>query len=432
MDAERLPGMSHAKRKRRRGPRSFDAVLLRSRLASHTHTSPQGDGRRYSRPTSPFELAGFTILHVNVRGFISHQHELQASIRLMQPRPNIICMNETFLNQSVQQINLEGYVLVSRKDRPRAIHAGGIAVFAKRDVASQIVHLGNSDDAERSWHLLHTDSGPLLLGCWYRPPHCGEVTSIETLHAEIEKYSASTFGTILLGDMNAHNKKWLRFSSHNSAEGTALCNSARTLGLVEMVKSPTRGPHLLDLCLTDMVSNVQCSVIPGVADHNMVLTEVDFGIQVGTERAREVWDFNQANWIGLNTRLATIDWSCLETMHPDDGAEHFTNTVIREAKCFIPVRTKVERTNTHPWINERCLALVAAKHAAMGTPQLATATAECSDGLLAEYQMFVARTRERLRCLARGSKKWWRLSSKLMSKPTKMCSVPSLRRSDGN
>ena len=91
--------------------------------------------------------------------------------------------------------------------------------------------VGTSETAERQVHILHTSCGPFLLINQYRPPHHGEVESIQSLYEDMAIYGRDVFGSIIVGDFNVHNKQWLKFSSHNSPEGYALQNFCRNHGL---------------------------------------------------------------------------------------------------------------------------------------------------------------------------------------------------------
>ena len=96
----------------------------------------------------------------------------------------------------------------------------------------------------------------------------------------------------------------------------------------------------------------------------------------------------------------------------------------------MPVTTKRVAKSTHPWVNEHCRALVARKREAEGTEAYAEALRECSEGLLEAYKKWVAETRDKLRALPRGSKKWWKLARALAQKAEKNSSVPPLKRAD--
>ena len=112
--------------------------------------------------------------------------------------------------------------------------------------------------------------------------------------------------------------------------------------------------------------------------------------------------------------------------------QQFTETVLSLVRKHVPVKKSSGARSTHPWLNERCLALVAAKHRAEGTPEYERCLRECSEGLLQEYKNYVQKTREKLRELPRSSKKWWNLSQALAHKTKAKTGIPPLKREDGS
>eukprot|EP00973_Karenia_brevis_P043917 6081091-Karenia_brevis.AAC.1 len=95
--------------------------------------------------------------------------------------------------------------------------------------------MGDSEIAERTWLVLHTDIGPYLLGAWYRPPQAGEVASIESLPGEQRQYSQHALATVVIGDMNVHQQSWLRHSSGGKTiEGRALQSTAADMQLKQI------------------------------------------------------------------------------------------------------------------------------------------------------------------------------------------------------
>ena len=83
-------------------------------------------------------------------------------------------ITETFLDASTKTLALVGYELVSRLDRRIGFpKSGGIALFVREEFVDRLVHVADSEIRERSWHVLHSDIGPVLLGLWYRPPCYG-------------------------------------------------------------------------------------------------------------------------------------------------------------------------------------------------------------------------------------------------------------------
>ena len=76
---------------------------------------------------------------------------------------SFISLTETFLTKLFIPI-LNGYVFVFRLYRRSGKNGGGIALFARADIAAQVIHIADSDVDERSWHIIHVDTGPILFG----------------------------------------------------------------------------------------------------------------------------------------------------------------------------------------------------------------------------------------------------------------------------
>ena len=211
------------------------------------------------------------IMHVNIQGLRSHLAELSAVICLSDIPPDIVCINETFLDDSIGMVHLEGYDTVGRRDRSYGDDhrkCGGVIVFAISALANHVTLLHTSDESERLWFLIHAENGPYLLCSWYRPPVPGEVESIASFGKELELLRNQALGTLLIGDLNLHSQRWLHHSSPNSSEveGEAMRKLCSELGLRQIVRGPTRGDYLLDLVITD-IESASAAVSSKVADH---------------------------------------------------------------------------------------------------------------------------------------------------------------------
>ena len=114
--------------------------------------------------------------------------------------------------------------------------------------------------------MVHADQGPHLVGVWYRPPAPGETGTVTTFKVEFSALENTSLCIIILGDLNAHNRQWLKYSSHNSTEGRALQDACEDIGLRQIVPKPSRDDHLLDFVLAN-VSGVRTSVLPCIAGH---------------------------------------------------------------------------------------------------------------------------------------------------------------------
>ena len=196
------------------------------------------------------------------------------------------------------------YVLVSRRDRNEG-RGGGITAYQREDF-NGLVHISNCDYEERSWHFLRLEMETILVANWYRPP-ASDHDKFERLYAEVAKYYQEVTGVFISGDLNIHHSKWLRFSNGNTGIGQDLQDFCQYYGLAQLVREPTREKYLLDLALTD-VANCSSTVLPYIADHKMVMSQLPLPEILETSVSREVWVFAKADWKSLSDALGNYDW----------------------------------------------------------------------------------------------------------------------------
>ena len=382
---------------------------------------------------SAAHLPDTCIMHVNIQGLRSHLTELCAVIRLSAEPPDIVCVNETFLDKAVEQIELEGFKVVGRRDRSHNgddRNCGGVIVFAKTEIADLVTLLLTSEASERMWFQIHAENGPYLLCSWYRPPVQGEVESIATFGKELDSLRNQALGTVLVGDLNLHSQRWLHYSSRNSVEGETMRKLCLELGLRQIVREPTRGYYLLDLVVTD-IESANVAVSAKVADHSIVTTRLNLALPQTVAHKREVWSYSKADWDRLKTELHVTDWSFLACRDASLAAATLTQVCLQKAARYIPKRILQARKCTHPWLTDEIVQLVAAKRGATEKAEYAKCVKACSEGIMAEYNSYAARSRQALLDARRGSKQWWMLSRELLMQRTKIDSIPALRSDDG-
>ena len=403
--------------------------------------TPNGDGPRIDNiaPDAAGQPRGtashddistkFSLFHLNVNNLDAHAHLLDALLSLHN-FPDFVAITETHLSKTVDSIKLSKYELVSRRDRQDQSGWGGIALYARCDVHQNIVHLQDSESAEISWHTLHSDVGPLLLGLWYRPPNRGNISAVQCFDQELEGLN-NFVGRIIVGDMNVHNEKWLKFSNGESKEGLELEAVCAAHGLTQRVKDPTRGEYLLDLVLTDMGKQVTCGVFPGILDkdHRCVIANVDVTIPISSPSSRECFNFGKAKWHDFKLALRDIDWTTVFSgLEADAAATAVTDLILSTAKRFIPMKVVTDKPFKHPWVDDECCELLRRKHAAIGTDAFPAARDACTAGFLAKQAKFVSKTRAKLQ--SANAKDWWKLSKELMAKPNGKENIPPLRCGD--
>ncbi len=376
------------------------------------------------------DASSLTFLHANVQGIFSKSADVAYLVERCN-FPQIVGFTETFLDPS-KHFSLKGYVQIARLDRRTGESQGGIILFAKLGFENSIVHIGDSKVHERSWFVVHTDRGAVLLALWHRRPTRGEVQSIEDLYDELGEFGENTIYTIVMGDMNVHEASWLRFSDGTSEEGRALQAFSNITGLEEKVGAPTRGDNLLDLVLSDLAGDLKCAVKPGVSDHEAVVGTISFGMPLEHTVERVLFDYKNAPWAKIKEDLSARDWDLeLSSLCVDDAAAHVSKVIMETLRKHIRHKTSKVRVSTHPWLNDRCRGAIEAKTAAKGTADENIARDECSKILSEEYLKYVERTRTKLSELSNSAKQWWKLSNSLQGRGKTTHGVQPLKRSDG-
>ena len=396
--------------------------------------------RRSGQPRPPTLMISdtFSIFHLNPQG-IENSIKLAKFDTLIQQfqQPTVVGVTETWLDESTKAWTLSGYTRVSRLDR-RVGHPGrgGIALFALDRFAENIVHIADSPVDERSWHIIHCDTGPVLLCLWYRPPHRNEeVDSIRRFDQELGLYSRDTVACIVIGDMNVHNTEWLIHSNGCKRAGVELETVCCTHGLKQHVRDPTRGPYLLDLVLSNFSSGIQCKVLPGVKadDHDGVLTTVNVSVPSSSPVRRQVYDFKHANWDRLKSRLSQVQWGvALAERSVDDAAAWLTSTILEIVNACVPSKWIIDKSYAHPWMNDECREALQRKQDARNTPLYPSERDACSAVFLNAYKQYVVKTRETLRKMEPSSKGWWKIANSLLTKRSTVESIPALQRQDGS
>jgi len=335
-----------------------------------------------------------------------------------------VLLQETWLDASTEEIRTEIYKVVSRRDRSTDTNRGGVLTLARSDF-NHLVHICNSDKDERSWHYLNIEPGNILVGNWYRPG-ATDHDGYESLESELSRFASEYTGVILTGDLNIHHARWLRFSNGNTAQGADLKVLCDNHGLSQLTREPTRQQYLLDLFLSDVPG---CKVTVGayIADHKFLQVSVPVPETNSKIITRYGFQMARAKWSQLENALNSVEWTQLQRGTAEDALNFFMETLWVLLCTFIPYKKINFEKKTHPWINERCSEAIRKKNDAENTPAFEAKRQLCAQVLAEEYQRHIAKLKEKISNLTKGSKQWWRLNRELLDKKSKISSIPPLR-----
>lgn len=187
----------------------------------------------------------FVLFHVKIRNFIGKIPARDGLMKCLRSKPHIVCVSGSGLNSSIGEIrDLFGYNVVARRDRRNGADdrgSGGVIVFAREDALRRINVMAHLDHSETSWSPLHSGRGGVLLRAWYRPQCPAEMDSTTLFSEGYAAHSAFAIGTIAVGDLDVHQRSWLRHSwLSDSAEHSRLRGTCVNLGLKQKIRQPTK------------------------------------------------------------------------------------------------------------------------------------------------------------------------------------------------
>ena len=144
----------------------------------------------------------------------------------------------------------------------------------------------------------------------HKVTHLG-IDSSRSLQEELQTHAAKAVVSVVLGDLNVHHRRWLKFSNRNSWEGEVLCSICKEIGLTQLIREPTQGEHLLDLVLSS-VSEMKTGVLPLIADHKPVTASLKLSVPSHAVAGRNVWRYRQADRERLRDLLDDTCWDHLK------------------------------------------------------------------------------------------------------------------------
>ena len=72
----------------------------------------------------------------------------------------------------------------------------------------------------------------------------------------------------------------------------------------------------------------------------------------------------------VRTHLISVDdWSNFDYTDPESSAEMLQRRLLYYLSICVPTKIIVHQNGSHPWLNDRCYQLVAAKNVAEGTEE---------------------------------------------------------------
>ena len=300
-------------------------------------------------PTVPSKMS-IKIISWNANSINAHSIELKNYIQNCQIKPDVICVQETFL-KSKSKFKIPGYSIES-KNRSDDRRWGGVATFIKEGTIYERIQ-NIPQTLEGVTIKLYTSEGQILITNIYIP------SGTTANDYEILRPIFNQQNSIICGDMNAKNRLW--GSPKNDAQGI------RMIELIDnnyIVLNDGSGTHInndgsmshLDLAIVSNSISVKCSWRTLDEDWNSdhVPTEITFNeAAIFEQTSLPKFKFKKADWAEFKQNCKLVINDSLIDPSMDKMNDNITVAIMSIADLCIP-RKKNRGKKMLPFWNEDC------------------------------------------------------------------------------
>jgi ribonuclease HI len=262
-----------------------------------------------------------------------HAEELKNYLLKCTEKPDIICIQETFL-KPLKSFNLPEYDCV-RKDREGG-RGGGIATFIKSGIDYKI----KETNCTLECIIIELLSGVSILTIVnvYDPPN--KVTNEE----DYKNIFNLTKSAIIVGDFNAHNTMWK--SDRSDRRGLYIEKMLEGFNYVSLntgiptYQKTNGGMSVLDLSFASSAIANKCEW--SIAENNTwgsdhIACVTRFGENIDKENNSSLkWNLKKADWILYKKAFDSDTLNNLYSDNIDMYCDNFTKEILRAAKVSIP------------------------------------------------------------------------------------------------
>jgi len=272
--------------------------------------------------------------------------------------PDAVVACETWLDPSIKdnEIITTKYKLY-RCDRSDGY--GGVFIAVNNDINCQPLQLCDSCELYAVKLFLPNNHSLIIIGA-YRPPN-RDIVYAENLCNTIYNIVLKHPNSIIccLGDFNLPDIDWNTDSicSHRYplAINQLMLKTFADCSFNQMVDSPTRDQNILDIFLTNRPNLIhQCSVEPGICDHDMIYVSVSCKVMKSLRTDRKLYLWNRANFDEIRLKFSTLISSFIEESSIDTPVEDLWTSLCTNLKLVLDemVPSKmVSGACNKPWIN---------------------------------------------------------------------------------
>ena len=309
------------------------------------------------------------IIHINCRSMVNKEEEILNIIKKLNP--DIVCLTETWLDQSIPNQNVPSGYKILRQDRTeefqqkyRKKSGGGVAIIYRTYLNITPKHTLKVKEEEILWAQVQTKNS-FLLGVIYRPNYSELLVDKEENESIFEKNlrkAAEISNRILLvGDFNIDMKQ------PNEKEPKALISTCESFSLTQHISKVTRidmktgKGSLIDLIWTSPEMKAFSSgTLHGISDHfgtYIKLNRLDINQRIESPKkwTRKYTKYNPVEFLETfeseksNSKINKL----IEEEKLEEATEELINIINSAAKDHAPlVFRNTTKKDYNPWMTE--------------------------------------------------------------------------------
>ena len=308
-------------------------------------------------PPTPYVAKEMTVVHLNA---CSIRNKIDI-ISTETSKFDIVTVSETWLRETVESkdILLPGFSPPFRLDRNGH---GGVAIYTKANMICKPRVDLHVDGLEAIWIEVRENNKIILICSMYRPPD-SLVPYWALIEESVKKASNTPHKFIILGDFNSD------CINDQYYEHYQLRDIIMRYNLTQLITEPTRitghSARCIDLILTsttDIISESRV-LMPICSDHHSPVVKLKIERHIPRNIKRTIYNYSKLNINNFKDKLSEIDFMNAFTIKTvNESATFLSETLMKIAKTFMPVKTVTIREDSPPWFDDSIMTLREEKH----------------------------------------------------------------------
>ena len=212
----------------------------------------------YNNSFSDEDKSSLSLVHFNIRNLLSNKDELLAVISMMKRTPDVICLSETWLDNSNESVNIDGFVIYNViRDTPH----GGVSILVKDSIQSNFIPKFSfvSSEIEICTITITLNTTNYTVSAAYRPHF--KLNNVKEFRKALEPILGDKLfkksKTILMGDFNIN---LLEHDSHSDTKDFLAFMQSQFY--LPVITRPTRFPEGLQRGMPSLLDHIYINFSP--------------------------------------------------------------------------------------------------------------------------------------------------------------------------